>query len=205
MSRVEFCAWADVVRHQLKEMIIMARNPNRGRIYRRCSCGTRRVHNSGHAVQPRAPRARPVGVRGGPARSPVGGSRCAAAVPSRGAARDALHRVLDCQQAGSISMTAKPSPVPRRLARRQSRVLKPTPWPLQRLRSQRLTRLGTLRLEQLCHQHIERFIASSSPPGAARSPCAAASPPSPVPDRRGPSPRLAHNPPARQPAAPTAR
>jgi len=90
----------------------MARNPNRGGIYRRCSCrdaagaqlGARcpSLTNRGHgrwgfAVDLPAVAGRRVTMR-----------RCG--FPSRGAARDALHRVLDSSRPGSTSTTAKPSP-----------------------------------------------------------------------------------------------
>ena len=87
---------------QPKETITVTRNPNRGRICRRCSCrdaagaqlGARcpSLAHRGHgrwafAVDLPAVAGRRVTMR-----------RCG--FPSHGAARDALHRVLDCQQAG---------------------------------------------------------------------------------------------------------
>ena len=91
--------WPEDSAGQLKEMIAVARNPNRGRIYRRCSCrdaagaqlGARcpSLAHRGHgrwafAVDLPAVAGRRVTMR-----------RCG--FPSRNAAREALHRVLDCR------------------------------------------------------------------------------------------------------------
>ncbi|MDT7679936.1 MAG: hypothetical protein QOG57_246 [Pseudonocardiales bacterium] len=141
----------------------MARNPNRGRIYRRCSCrnaagaqlGARcpglahRSHGRwAFAVDLPADAGRRITMR-----------RCG--FPSRDAARDALHRVLDCQQAG-IHLDDRET-VAQYLdgwLAGKARVLKPTTLARYSdyVRKDLIPALGTLRLEELCRQHIERFI-----------------------------------------------
>jgi integrase len=126
----------------------MSRNPNRGRVYRRCGCRDA----NGTQLGARCPQL---------THRRHGTWAFAVDLPTLDHARRALDRVLVCERA-AIHIDDRPDRrrLPRSLARDQTAIVKPTTLAryLDYIRKDMTPALGAIRLEELTHHHVASFV-----------------------------------------------
>jgi hypothetical protein len=153
----------------------MCRNPNRGRVYRRCACrdttgkqhGARcpELTNRRHGRWAFAVDLPTIDGRRTTLR------RCG--FPTQAKARTALHRVLACQQAGiHVDDRQTVAEYLEAWLEVKQRSLKPTTMAryLDYVHKDLVPALGAIRLEELTHHHIAGFVRARLAAGQGESP-----------------------------------